>query len=118
VATLTVVGVSEGTMLLSGLLPSRNTVYQAKVRAFFSRLETPVSESEKPEPDPRFQVAMRQVFAIALGCTGVLFVGMSLLSIRQLGGILALASGLICLLLTAVVFASVSRLNLTNADSE
>ncbi len=118
VATLTVVGVSVGTMLLSGLLPSRNTVYQAKVRAFFSRLETPVSESEKPEPDPRFQVAMRQVFAIALGCTGVLFVGMSLLSIRQLGGILALASGLICLLLTAVVFASVSRLNLTNADSE
>jgi len=110
VATGTVIAVSVGTLLLSGLFPSRDPAYRQRVNVFFKRLDTPIPEGEKPSPNPRFEVAMRQVFALALATTGVLFAGLGLLSVHDRSGVLSAAAGGVCLALAAVVFFRTKRL--------
>jgi solute:Na+ symporter, SSS family len=102
-ATGTVIAVSVGTLLLSGLFPARDPAYRQRVNEFFTRLDTPIPEGEKPAPDPRFEAAMRHVFALALATTGVLFAGLGLLSVHDWSGALSAAAGGVCLALAAVI---------------
>jgi SSS family transporter len=115
-ATLAVIAVSVGTSLLSCLVGSGDPAYRARVRAFFSRLATPVPDDEKPEPEPRLRRALGQIFALALGCTGALFAGMGLLSSVETSGMLAVVSGVACLVLAAVVLRVATRWNPSGGD--
>ncbi len=98
VATLSVIGVSIGIMVLSCLIPSADTAYRRRVAEFFERLATPIAEDEKPLPDPAFQRSMTIMLAAALGCAGLLFAGMGLASLGQDAGRLAVGAGGLCLL--------------------
>ncbi|MDY0165634.1 MAG: sodium/solute symporter [Thermoguttaceae bacterium] len=109
VATGTVIVVSVGTLLLSGLAPSRDNAYRQRVHEFFQRLARPIPEEEKPDPDPRFEVAMRDVFALALGSTGILFAGLGLLSVSEPGGFLSVGAGIVCVALAVVVYLGARR---------
>lgn len=97
VATLIEIVACVGVFLLSGWVGKASPAYTARVTAFFGRLATPVPESEKPVVKPGFQTAMTRLYAIALGVTGLLFLAMSLPSVGELSGGLALVSGTLCL---------------------
>ncbi|MEN6556836.1 MAG: hypothetical protein ABFC54_01520, partial [Thermoguttaceae bacterium] len=93
VATLVVIVVSIGTMVVSGLMPIRDGAYRQRVEKFFVKLATPVAKSEKPEIAPAFRRALTSIFVAAFLCTGLLFVAMSLPSLGRLSGSLALTAG-------------------------
>ncbi len=110
VATGTVIVLSVGTLLLSGLFPSRDAAYRRRVDEFFARLATPIAEHDKPDPDPRFEAAVELVFALSLGATGILFAGLGLLSVAEWSGMLAVAAGAVCLALAGAVYFRTRRL--------
>jgi len=109
VATLTVIAVSVGTMLLSGLIPSRNEAYCRRVAEFFTRLTTPIAERDKPHADPAFRHALAMIFVAAFVCVGVLFLAMGLPSLGRLSGSLALGAGGISLGLAYIVYCLAGR---------
>jgi len=96
VATLTGILVSIGIFIISGFFPKKNPEYLQRTDKFFRQLHTHLREDEKPQPDPAFLKAISLLFAIALGATGILFIIMSLPSIADLSGQLALFAGLLC----------------------
>ncbi len=98
IATLAGILISTGIFILSGLSPKKDPEYLQRTDAFFRQLHTPIREDEKPRPDPAFLKAISLLFAIALGATGVLFIFMSLPSMSDLSGQLALCAGLFCVL--------------------
>ena len=104
VATLIVIGLTAATLLVSGLIPSRDLKYRGRVDALFARLSTPIGEDEKPVPEPGFRRALTVLLAVALAASGALFVAMSLPSLPELSGLLALAAGLVCSLLAVLIF--------------
>lgn len=100
VATLSVIGISVAIMLVSCLFPSRDADYRRRVAEFFERLATPIAEDEKPQPDPAFQRSLTLMLAASLGCAGLLFTAMGLVSIADPAGLLAVVAGVTCLLLS------------------
>lgn len=74
---------------------SRDAAYNARVAAFFGRLATPVSESERTH-DPHGRKALMVLFTVALGLSGVLFAGVSLFSLALRSGMYTLAAGVVC----------------------
>lgn len=109
VNTLTSIVVSVGILLISGLIPSRDPAYIQRVNEFFARLARPIPEDEKPETDPAFQHALVMLFAAAFACTGTLFVSMSLFSIGQFSGWLALTAGVVSLGLSLGIYYFLGR---------
>ncbi|ODS84282.1 MAG: sodium transporter [Cytophagaceae bacterium SCN 52-12] len=83
--------------LVSGMIPSGDRAYIQRVEAFFTKLATPLTESEKPKVDPGFVQVMNRLYAVALVVTGLLFAAMSLPSIRVTSGQLAFGAGILCL---------------------
>ncbi len=104
VATIAVIVVSVGTLLLSGLVSPADAQYQRRVNQFFQKLATPIPEEEKPAIEPAFQIAVRHVFALALGATGALFAGLGLMSMDDPGGRLSVGAGVICTALALVIY--------------
>jgi SSS family solute:Na+ symporter len=90
--------------LLSGALISPTDSYRQRVEAFFRRLSTPLTEAEKPAENPVFMQIMNRLYAVALVVTGALFMVMSLPSIDETSGRVALGAGLICLLLSGLMW--------------
>ncbi len=88
--------------LISGIIPSRDSAYVQRVEAFFRKLATPLTESEKPKVDLGFLRVMNRLYAVALVVTGLLFAAMSLPSIQVTSGQLAFGAGILCLV--AAVF--------------
>ena len=83
--------------LVSGLIPSADQAYIQRVEAFFRKLATPLTESEKPKVDHDFVRVMNRLYAVALVVTGLLFAAMSLPSLRVTSGQLAFGAGILCL---------------------
>lgn len=98
-ATLAVIGVTIGAMMLSAVVPSSDQAYRRRVAAFFSRLATPLSDEEKPEADPAFRYALALLFGVALAASGLLFAAMSIPSLDEPSGAMSLAAGVVCLAL-------------------
>ncbi|MBD2754367.1 sodium:solute symporter family protein [Spirosoma validum] len=90
--------------LLSGALLSPSALYQQRVEAFFRRLRTPLTEAEKPAENPVFMQIMNRLYAVALVVTGALFIVMSLPSIEETSGRVALGAGCLCLVLSALMW--------------
>lgn len=96
-ATFCQVLVCVGILALSGFGESPCAEYRQRVTAFFNRLAVPVSESEEGvDASPHGHWAIMVLFAIALALSGILFVGISLFSLRLRGGQYTLCAGLIC----------------------
>ncbi len=89
--------VCVGVLFLSAPGAGRSEAYRQRVAAFFKRLATPVCESEGPtDAAPQGHRPIMTLFAIALGLTGALFVGISLYSIGTSGGWMTCAAGALC----------------------
>ena len=103
-ATLISIVVCFLTFTISGLFESRNEKYLNRVEQFFTQINTPLTEEEKPRVDPKFQYALALLFAIALGFTGILFIGMSIPSLGEFSGKMAMIGGVICLVLGLIIY--------------
>lgn len=103
-ATLISIVVCFLTFILSGLFESKNQKYLTRVEGFFRQINTPLSDEEKPKVDPKFQHALALLFAIALGLTGLLFVGMSIPSLGDFSGKMAMGGGVICFTLGLIIY--------------
>ena len=90
--------------LVSGLFRNRNAGYRQNVAALFTKLETPLTEAQKPAENWGFQQAMNKLYAVALLVTGSLFVVMSIPSIHNTSGLSSVAAGVICLVLAVLVW--------------
>ena len=84
-------------LFISGVGESRNAAYRQRVAAFFKRLATPVCESEGAvAASPHAHRAIMTLFAVTLGLSGLLFVGISLFNFALPSGRMTLAAGTVC----------------------
>ncbi|MEO7767818.1 MAG: sodium:solute symporter family protein [Ferruginibacter sp.] len=90
--------------LVSGLIESKDLAYLGRVTAFFTKLRTPIREEDKPVVNVYFQRSMNKLYAIALLVTGLLFMVMSVPSLRNTSGISSFVAGIICLLLALLMW--------------
>ncbi len=81
-STLIAIAVCLLVFFVSGYVGQRAPEQQHTVDRFFTRLHTPVPTAEQPTIEPAFYRSIQLLFAIALACTGLLFVAMSLPSVR------------------------------------
>ncbi len=88
---------------LSGFLPSPGADYDNRVTAFFRKLATPALAVSDTPNQTAIMRAMKQMYGLAFGITGLLFVGMGLPSFGQLSGKLAVVAGILCLGVVAVL---------------
>jgi hypothetical protein len=102
-ATLIEISACVAVFVASGLVPSRDAAYRDRVNAFFRKLATPIGAVAQTREKAGFQQAMTRLYAVALGVTGVLFVGMSIPSAGQMSGNMALLAGILCLVIAAVL---------------
>jgi len=86
----------------SALSRKRNQFQSEKVVTFFNQLNNKISDI--PTIDSKFKSALFVLYVASLGASGILFISMGIASINQLSGILTVASGLICLLMGAVLY--------------
>jgi len=100
-ATLVEIAVCAGVMLASNVVGPVTAEYRARVGAFFSRLATPVPESEKPVEAPGFRRSLANLFAVVFAGVGVLYLAMSVASLAELSGRLAVLVGGLCLVTAA-----------------
>lgn len=97
-ATFIEIAVCISVFMLSGLSKPTNEAYRQRILAFFRKIATPLREDEKPVENRSFQQLMNRLYAIALAVTGSLFMVMSIPSVTQTSGRMALFSGMACLL--------------------
>jgi hypothetical protein len=80
------------------------------VTAFFERLATPVCESEEGGGgEARGHRPIMVLFAVALGLSGVLFVGISLFNVSLQSGRYTLLAGVLCCAVAAALGWSLRR---------
>ena len=102
-STLIAIAVCLIIFFASGYFGRRKPQQEQSVQQFFKRLQTPVPPSEQAVIDPAFYRSIQLLFTIALTCTGLLFIGMSLPSVGMLSGQLTLTVGIICCTLGGLV---------------
>ena len=95
-ATLVEIGVCVATILLSGVVGRASAEYRARVAAFFTRLATPVAEDAKPVEAPGFRRSLANLFAVVFTGVGALYLAMSVPSLGDLSGRLAVVVGVLC----------------------
>ena len=103
-ATLIEIVACVAVFLASGLVPSPDAAYRARVAQFFYRLATPLTEAEKPVENPVFMRSMNRLYAVALAVTGGLFMLMSGPSLDQTSGRFAFGAGVVCLLFAGLIW--------------
>ncbi|MEO0330500.1 MAG: sodium/solute symporter [Bacteroidota bacterium] len=103
-STLTAIAVCLIVFFASGDIGQRKPKQEQAVSQFFQRLQNPVPVIEQAVIDPGFYRSIRLLFAIALVCTGLLFITMSLPSIGMLSGQLTLTVGIVCCTLSAMTY--------------
>ncbi|WP_046243311.1 sodium:solute symporter family protein [Hymenobacter terrenus] len=103
-ATFIEIVVCVAVFLGSGLVESSDPAYRERVDKFFRRIATPLTEAEKPVEDPVFMRSMNRLYAVALAVTGGLFMVMSGPSLGQTSGKFAFGAGVICLVLSGVLW--------------
>ncbi len=104
ISTLTAIVVCLLVFFLSGYIGRREPEKERVVDQFFKQLHTPVPLAEQPVIEPKFYQSIRLLFSVALVCTGVLFIAMSLPSVHMLSGQLSCAVGVVCCLLSLTFF--------------
>ena len=104
-ATFLTIMVCVTIFLASAWWTKREKSQREKVDRFFSRLGTPVAESDKPEIALDFKRGLMILFIAALGAVGLLFTIISYPSISEYSGKLAMVGGAVCLAIAvALVF--------------
>lgn len=76
----------------------------ANIESFFKKINTPLTEIEKPIISVESKKSMLGLFVISSVVAGGLFIGMSLPSISVYSGQLSFAAGLLCMILAFVLW--------------
>ena len=79
----------------SALWKVKSKSYNERVQNLFIRLATPITNI--PEIDKKFKHALKYLYSLSFVLSGILFIGLGVLSINSLSGALATGSGLACL---------------------
>src|SRR5690606_40841255 len=103
-ATLIEIVACTAVFLSSGYIGNNSVTYQQRVDTLFRKLETPLTEEQKPKEDWNFQRSMNRLYAFALALTGLLFLVMSIPSIQETSGKFSSAAGIGCLVLAGVLW--------------
>ena len=86
----------------SSLQKFKNQAYLARVSRLFEKLNEKITDI--PKIDVRFQRALSILYITSLATAGLLFISMGLPAIHELSGALAVASGLVCFFIAAVIW--------------
>ena len=103
-ATLIEIAFCVAVFVISGLFPSNDAGYNNRVSAFFHKLTVPVIPEAESKDEDHFKGAIRLMYGIAFGLTGLMFVVMGFPSRSLLSGQLAVGAGVLCLLLSFVLW--------------
>lgn len=98
-ATLIQILICFSVFFISGYLFSPKKEYQKRVNEFFSKVTTRLKREEISKADPKFKNSLANLFFVAIGLSGILFLVLSLPSIEKLSGILAFSMGGFCMVL-------------------
>lgn len=101
-ATLIEIVVCTSVFIVSGMVGTNDARYLHRIEQFFTKISTPLRESEKPVENLVFQQSMNRLYAVALFITGALFMTMSIPSIEELSGRFSVSAGLMCIVLSVV----------------
>jgi hypothetical protein len=101
-ATFIEIVICTSVFMMSGFFLSNDEVYNARVSAFFNKLKQP-TPFIPDDPKEGIQGLMN-LYAFAFLVTAVMFITMSLPSVGQQSGNLALMAGIICLALAIGFF--------------
>ena len=85
----------------------RSAEKEQEVDAFFKLIETPIAEADKPKISPDYIRAIVWLFVFSLATAGILFVVMSIPTIRTDGGFYSCMAGVACLIgssLMAIIY--------------
>jgi Na+/proline symporter len=104
VATLVEIAFCTAIFVISGFFPSKNAPYNRKVDAFFHKLTVPFVPEADDSGQDVFKEAIKLMYGIAFGLTGLMFVIMGYPSRSLLSGQLAMGAGMLCLLLALVLW--------------
>ncbi len=104
IATLVEIVFCFAVFIISGRFKSTDQAYNTRVAAFFHKLTIPFMPDRESKNDDAFAAAIKLMYGIAFGLTGLMFVIMGFPSRSLLSGQLALAAGCLCLLLSGVLW--------------
>ena len=76
----------------------RSASKDADVDGFFKLIHTPIAEADKPKISPEYIRALVWLFVFSLTTAGILFVAMSMPTIRTEGGLYSCLAGVACLM--------------------
>lgn len=108
-ATLIEIAVCILIFFISGLLPSKNENYNQKVAAFFKKLTIPFVPQSESQGNDAFANAIKLMYGIAFGLTGLMFIIMGMPSRSTISGQLALLSGGLCVFVAAFLYFKKSK---------
>lgn len=86
----------------SSLQKFKDQAYLSRVSSLFKRLNEKITDI--PKIDVRFQRALSILYITSLATAGLLFISMGIPAINELSGALAVASGLVCFFIAAVIW--------------
>ena len=72
--------------------------------AFFHKLTIPFIPDAETAANDKFMQAIKLMYGIAFGLTGLMFIIMGYPSIASISGKLAMSAGLLCLCVTAFLY--------------
>ncbi len=104
VATLVEIVFCIVVFLISGLFPSKNVLYNEKIRIFFDKLSIPFVPEPESKDEDVFKNAIKLMYGVAFGLTGLMFVAMALPSRSLLSGQLTLCAGGLCIGVAAFLY--------------
>lgn len=89
-------------------LKKRSAEKDAEVDNFFKLIHTPIAEADKPKISPEYIRALVWLFVFSLATAGILFVSMSMPTIKTDGGLYSCLAGVACIvgaLVLAIIYA-------------
>jgi hypothetical protein len=78
-------------------LKKRSAEKEAEVENFFKLIHTPIAEEDKPKISPEYIRALVWLFVFSLATAGILFVAMSIPTIKSDGGLYSSLAGAVCI---------------------
>jgi SSS family solute:Na+ symporter len=110
-ATLTTIAVSVLTFCLTGGLRRAPPDKQTRVDRFLEKLRTPIAPASVPSVDPAVRSRLAMLFGGALSVVGLLYVGVSLVSVGEFSGQVGLIAGSLCAAAGYATWRLTKRLN-------
>ena len=90
-------------------IKKRSAEKDAEVDKFFELLHTPIAEEDKPKISPDYIRTLVWLFAFSFVTAGLLFVVMSIPTIKTDGGLYSCLAGIVCLVGALVLVVAYRR---------